>query len=838
MPTYQQGERPLSITTPLDKDALLLVGVHGSESISQLFNFKLDLLAPLGTKIQFDRIIGQKATVELQSPSGDKRYFDGLIKRLTQGRRDDTFVYFHAELVPKLWLLTKKVRSRIFQQLPVPEILKHVFSGLEVSYKLSATYYDRDYCAQYRESDFDFASRLMEEEGIYYFFDHTHNGHQLVVSDAAAQHPAVSGPASVIYDEIGGGAREELRVYSWQKSQELRSGEYTLWDHCFELPGKNLEAKEKTIGSVAVGKVEHKLHVGGNDQLEIYDYPGGYAQRFDGVGRSGANQPQNLQDIFRDKDRTVRVRMEQEEVSSIEINAASNCAYFAPGHRFALERHFDADGAYLLTRVGHEAQMSGGYRSGKELTFHYENHFDAIPLALSYRPQRTTLRPQITGIETATVVGPKGEEIFLDKYGRVKVQFHWDREGKMNGDSSCWVRVAQAWAGKGWGTFFWPRIGHEVVVAFEDGDPDQPLIIGSVYNAENMPWYQLPANKMLAGFKSESFTGTPGKNYNAIVFNDHKGMEHISMHSERNVSFNSENSKMIHSGRHKGERVAVASVLTVGKLIPGGGGSGGGDFDEGNAVPSPPPTGIVGINSVVTYGANLQGALPLNHQVALGNNLQICVNPAGLLAGLGGVPLPGAVQAFMGSGMGGNMQFTIGANAQFTWGQSFEISVGPPKIEIHQGYDGHTAVNVLCAVLGAAVIAFFITYDIMAHQDVINPGSTFVDPNAPVQTVGEQQADKTIENPGDRARAVLFLAYQLLVSGLLVAIMGAESIYDGKDWFAGDTIKKLFNTFSGYNLWKPDEKKPDGVSWPGGVAFAAGAAATLAILAEEVAGTT
>src|SRR5690348_8679937 len=412
MAVYTQGDRELSITTPLGKDSLLLIGLRGSEAISEIFSFQLDLLAELATKIEFEKVVGQKATVEMRLPTGEKRYFDGIIKRLSQGKRDEHFVYFKAELVPKLWLLTKKVRSRIFQQITVPDILGKIFSGLDVSYKLSAKYYNRDYCVQYRESDFAFASRLMEEEGIYYFFDHSSDKHQLMVYDDPKQHPAVAGQVNVTYDEVAGGYRGDLRIYAWEKTQELRSGQYTLWDHCFEQPSKNLEAKDKTIGSVAVGKITHNLKVGGNDQLEIYDFPGGYAQRFDGITRSGGDQSQSLNDMYRDKDRTVRIRMEQEELGSIGISGAGNCGYFSPGHRFTLERHFDADGAYLLTRVRHEARVVGNYRSSEGLAFAYENSFNCIPLELPYRPLRVTPRPVIASHQTATVVGPQGEELF------------------------------------------------------------------------------------------------------------------------------------------------------------------------------------------------------------------------------------------------------------------------------------------------------------------------------------------------------------------------------------------------------------------------------------------
>jgi type VI secretion system secreted protein VgrG len=516
MQTYTQAHRPLAITTPLGKDVLLLTGFRGHEAISQLYNFQVDLLAEAQNEIRFDRIVGQNVTVEMRLANEEKRYFNGLVKRFSQGARDEVFVHFRAELVPKLWLLTKKVRCRIFQHLSVPEILRQVLSELEVAYEISGTYYQRDYCVQYRESDFDFASRLMEEEGIYYFFKHGDASHQMVMTDMPNQHPSVSGQSNVIYEEVSGGARKEMRITAWEKSQELRSAEYTLWDHCFELPDKHLEAKRKTIDSVVVGEVTHKLSVRGNDQLEIYDYPGGYAQRFDGIDRNGAPRPQDLKQIFPDSERTAKVRMEQEEAASLEIGGASNCGQFVAGHTFNLERHFDGNGKYLLSRVEHEARLDGNYRSNDTLPFSYLNRFTCIPVALPYRPQRITRKPMIAGIQTATIVGPRGEELFCDKYGRVKVQFHWNREGKKDANSSCWLRVAQVWAGKGWGAFFWPRIGHEVVVVFEEGDPDQPLIIGSVYNAQNMPPFQLPQRTISPASNPRAIGGTHLKTTTAL----------------------------------------------------------------------------------------------------------------------------------------------------------------------------------------------------------------------------------------------------------------------------------------------------------------------------------
>ena len=570
MPTYTQANAPLAITTPLGKDVLLLTGFRGYEIISQLFNFQLNLLAEVQSEVHFEDILGQEVTVKMTLPNAETRCVNGIIKRISQGSRDETFVQFRAELVPKLWLLTKKVQSRIFQHLSVPDILHQVLAGLDVTYEILATYYQRDFCVQYRESDFDFVSRLMEEEGIYYFFKHTDGAHQMVVTDVPTQHPEVAGQKNVVYEPASGAVREDMHITAWEKTQELRSGECTLWDHCFELPGNHLEVSEKTVESVTVGEVTHKLKVGGNDQLEIYDYPGGYAQRFDGIDRNGEPRPQDLQSIFRDNQRTVRVRMEQEDAAALEITGASDCGHFVAGHKFTLEHHFDGDGEYLLTRIDHDAHLDGDYRSYQELTFKYGNRFTCSPVTLPYRPQRVTGKPVIAGIQTATVVGPAGEEIFCDKYGRVKVQFNWDREGKKDANSSCWLRVAQVWAGNGWGAFFWPRVGHEVVVIFEEGDPDQPLITGSVYNAQNMPPFALPINNQLGGLKSCSVRGRSQENFNGVVFDDTKGREHLGIHSERHMSFNTEFDKFFHAGRHKGERVSCANVFTVGRL-PGGG---------------------------------------------------------------------------------------------------------------------------------------------------------------------------------------------------------------------------------------------------------------------------
>jgi type VI secretion system secreted protein VgrG len=536
--TYTQKNRPIRVTTPLGEDVLLLVGFTGYEAISQPFRFNLDLLSEDREQVKFENLLGQPVLITLMLQTDEPRFFHGICSRLSEGAQDGdnetftTFTNYSLEVVPQFWLLTRRAQSRIFQHMTVPDILKKVLTGLDVSYELSGTFQPRDFCVQYRETDFNFASRLMEEEGIYYFFKHTEEGHKMVVANTPQTHPNLPSSSEIIYEGLSGGLRDEDRILSWEKTQELRSGKFTLWDHCFELPHKHLDATEPIQGSVEVGEVTHKLQVGNNDKLEIYDYPGGYAQRFDGINKGGGEQSSELQKIFEDNKRTTKIRIQQEALPGLVILGSSNCRQFNTGHKFTLKRHFDGDGDYLLTDINHSCRLKE-YRSGSDGQFNYQNTFRCIPFELPFRPFRSTPRPTVSGSQTAVVVGPPGEEIFTDKYGRVKVQFHWDREGQVNADSSCWIRVAQDLAGKQWGAFFLPRIGQEVVVDFLEGDPDQPIIVGSVYNASEMPPYKLPDEKTKTVlFKSNSSKG--GGGFNEIRIEDSKSKEQIFIYGERN----------------------------------------------------------------------------------------------------------------------------------------------------------------------------------------------------------------------------------------------------------------------------------------------------------------
>ncbi len=723
MSSYSQAKRPIGITTPLGEDVLLLTAIRGHEGISELFRFDLELIAENKKTVAFEKVLGQNVTVRLDLPEEKgKRYFNGIVSRFSQARRDQTFTHFRAELVPRLWLLTRKSQSRIFQHVAVPDILKELLKGLTVKMEISGTYEPRDYCTQYRETDFAFASRLMEEEGIRYYFKHADGSHQMVVTDEATTHPDVPVQPEVIFAEmLHGGTIDETRVTAWEKVQEIRPDVITLWDHCFELPGQHLEAQQPILENVKVGKASHKLKPVPGDPLEVYDFPGGYAQRFDGIAPGGGARPAELQKIFTDKDRTVRLRMELEEMLSLRVEGESYCFHFVPGHAFTLTKHFDADDRYLLTRVEHEGSLEGDYRSGDDLAFAYKNRFRCIPTALPYRPPRVTPRPEIAGTQTATVVAPPGEEIFCDKYGRVKVLFHWDRQGKKDPTASCWIRVAQPWAGKGWGSFFWPRAGHEVVVSFEEGDPDQPVIVGSVYNGENPTPFPLPIRNQLGGIKSASVRGNFNQNFNGVIFCDEKGTERLVLHSERNMTFNTEYDQTFAGGRNRHEGVPGSSLVTVG-CLPGGGGGGGGPDDnpdtesrlqalEAADVPSysvwgapvTTITGALGLYNYMTYGEYLANVVGLQSANIVGANMTTVVNPTALLR-IGGTP-PFWMEGVVAGGMGGNLGLTMGSNTSITLGPNVAVK-STADIE----YTMHWPSKIICAIIAAALILWMILY--------------------------------------------------------------------------------------------------------------------------------
>jgi type VI secretion system secreted protein VgrG len=661
MAEYLQQQRKLRVTTPLGPNELLLKSFSGDEGISTLFSYRLEMVAENKTKVPFDALLGQGLTIHLQLPDeSSDTHLNGLCIRLAQADRDATFTLYEAEIVPDVWKLTRKAQSRIFQRMTVKEILQKVFKGYTVDWQLNEKYEPRDYCVQYRETDFNFGARLMEEEGIYFFFEHGDGSHKMIVSDSPLNHPKLPGESKFIYEEVEGGTREENRIWSWKKEQEIRPGKLLLWDHTFELPHKHLEAEATILASVPVGKETHKLKVAGVDAMELYDFPGEFAQRFDGISSGGGEQPAELQKIFRDNKRTVELRMDEETTPAIVLRACSNVKHLVPGYRFTLQRHFNGDGDYVITAVRHEGSYGADYRSGKDALLGYENEFVCIPAALPFRPRRTTPRPVVQGSQTAVVVGPAGEEIFTDKYGRVKVQFHWDREGKNDDASSCWIRVGTNWAGRLWGAIRIPRIGHEVIVDFLEGDPDQPIIVGSVYNADMMPPYDLPGNKTRSGVKSRSSKGAGPANFNEIMFEDKKGSELLKIHAERNQDIEVEADESHTVGHDRTKSIGHDETTSVGR-----------HRTESVGVNE---TLAIGANRAINIGGNETRTIAQNETMSIGAALNLSITSAVTVSA-------GAASTV---NVGGNSATQIGGSGTITAAKSLTLTAGD-AVQIQAG---------------------------------------------------------------------------------------------------------------------------------------------------------
>ncbi|MEZ5429067.1 MAG: type VI secretion system tip protein TssI/VgrG [Pyrinomonadaceae bacterium] len=547
MPTTQDN-RLMKIATPLAENYLLINRISATEGLSRLFSFEIELLHEEDspgyepTRIDPKSMLGQGVTVLLDQRDGTERYFSGMVNQFSQGNRNTRFSFYYATVVPHVWILTQIRQSRIFQHKSVPEILKEVFEGFDVSYELQGDFKPRNYCVQYNETDFDFASRVMEEEGIYYFFEHTDTKHKMIIANTPQSHPDCPSKSEIPYFVDVDRSKEDFitSIRAWQTDHKLQTGKVTLWDHHFQLPGNRLDARNTSI-----------YQFGDNKKMEVYDFPAGYARKWDDIDRSGGVRA-DVKNVFQDKQKIVEIAMQSLDARVNTIEASSDCGSITSGYKFKFTNHVDA-GEYVITSVTHEAEQNPSYVTDDEIEQPYQNNFSCIAYGKGsppFRPLRKTPKPLVQGSQTAIVVGPSGEEIFTDKFGRVKVQFHWDRDGQVNADSSCWIRVAQSWAGNKWGMMFIPRIGMEVLVHFLEGDPDQPIITGCVYNPETMPPYTLPDEKTKMTIKSDSSKG--GQGFNEMRFEDKKGEEQIFFHAQKNMDVRVENDslELIEKDRH------------------------------------------------------------------------------------------------------------------------------------------------------------------------------------------------------------------------------------------------------------------------------------------------
>lgn len=496
---YTQENRTFRLDTTLGGETTLLERFEGREGISEPFRLIVRFLTV--KPIDMDGLLGKAASVTTQKDFADRQVLCHghfwIIRQLAEGH-DGLFAY-EAELVPWLKFLELHRHCRIFHKSSVEEIVSTIFSDrglIHYRFDLQSPLAKREYCVQYRETDLNFVSRLLEEEGIFYFFQPAEDKHELVLTDKKVGLPPCPGGANSQYHPLVGGAGISNSVFKVESRRQMHAGGVAFNDYNYETPKVSLSA---TLGSSPIGV--------------LFDYPGRYGTKSDG-------------------DRYARIRLEEQEVQFTGVTGAGSCAGFRSGHTFQLAGHSqrDLNKQYLLFRIEHRGQNQSYRADEVSKGAEYQNVFHAIPAAVQYRPPRSSKRAIVHGTQTAVVTGPQGQEIYTDKYGRIQVRFFWTDGAESD---SCWVRVAQTWAGKNWGAVTIPRVGQEVVVDFLEGDPDRPLVIGSVYNADQTPPYDLLANKTRSGIRSHSSTGGAVSNCNEIYFEDQMGQEVLFVQAER-----------------------------------------------------------------------------------------------------------------------------------------------------------------------------------------------------------------------------------------------------------------------------------------------------------------
>ncbi len=620
---FSQSSRLVQVYSPLADDVLLLKDMGGVEELGRLYAYDLQLTSR-DPDIDLNLLLGKPMSLGLQLDDGSVRYFHGLAARCSQNNGRGQFASYQVTLRPWLWLLTRTSDCRIFQHMTVPQIVKQVFRDLGFSDfedLLTLAYREWEYCVQYRETSFDFVSRLLEKEGIYYFFRHEKDRHVLVLADAYGAHVSAPGYATVPFYPRDGQQRERDHLFDWRLAQEVQSGSVELNDYDFQRPSARIDVRAEVPRP--------------HDYADypLYDYPGAYVQSQDGEHYS-------------------RTRVEALQSLHERVELTGNARGLGAGHLFSLSNFArqDQNREYLIVAnryfITQEDLETG--QGASQLQF--ESHLSCIDAQQSFRPLALTHRPIVRGPQTAVVVGPANEEIWTDQYGRVKVHFHWDRHDQSNENSSCWIRVSQAWAGKNWGSMQIPRIGQEVIVSFLEGDPDRPIITGRVYNAEQPVPYDLPANATQSGTKSRSSKGGTPANFNEIRMEDKKGAEQLFIHAERNQDIEVENDETHWVGHNRTKTVDFSEVATIGE----------------NRVRA------VKDNDVLMVGATKKDSISVSYLIEVGENLRLVCGESVLeLNASGQINLTGKAFNFFASkdaqfNTGGNLNLNIGGDAGAT----------------------------------------------------------------------------------------------------------------------------------------------------------------------------
>jgi type VI secretion system secreted protein VgrG len=513
---------------PHGEDELIVLKFSGTEAMSQPFVYDLTLGAQ-DLVVDFEEMVGADAVLKFATPEGE-RFVHGIVSRWAETGAAKHWTNYEATIVPRLWTLSLKRDSRIFQSQTTQDIVKAVLTGGglasdQFKFSLQGSYKPRTYCVQYRETDLDFVSRLLEEEGMFYFFEQTEDGHVMVIADSNDGCVPLPGNDVLTFREGDPGMQGGEQVHHFRYGRSLRTGKVVLRDYDFKKPSLDQEVTEKDAGDKEA-------------TFLTADFPGEYPEPSMGA-------------------RIAKVRLEEQRAERYQGLGETDCRRLSPGWRFTLEEHptEGLDQEYLVVGTRHRGtQPQGGFGGpGGPRTTVYVCGFECTPSKIAYRPPRVTPRPRLDGVQTAMVVGPKGEEIHCDEFGRVKVKFPWDRAGAKDDKASCWIRVSQQWGGAGWGAMYIPRIGQEVVVEFLEGDPDRPLITGRLYNGASPVPYELPHQKIMSTMQSATTPG--GGSSNEVRLKDTSGNEELFVNASKDM-----NTVVLNNGTQK---VKILETIAV-----------------------------------------------------------------------------------------------------------------------------------------------------------------------------------------------------------------------------------------------------------------------------------
>ncbi|MCF5710686.1 type VI secretion system tip protein VgrG [Pseudomonas syringae] len=506
-----QNKRLFKLTMALSGgQELLLESFAGQEGLSTDFGFQLELISE-DASVKLKSAIGQPATIEIELATGGSRYINGHVLSFGNNGSDGGMSRYSAYIGSWLSLLEQRYDSQIYQDLTVEQVVSKVFSRYDgiakYEFRVNRTLKPHSYITQYRESDSHFVRRLLEHEGLFFYFEHTADSHTLIIMDDSTVLTSLPEQSQIRFHTASVTENSDS-ITHWTSAREFQPAKISVQTFDYRQPNNRIPVTMNSLNQQ-----------GDAPSYELYDYMGQYTHGNPADGEI-----------------LVRNRIEALELKGKTFSGSSNCRALRPGYTFELTQHYEHDAGaaedrqFLIMTVEHRG--SNNYTTGSQAG--YANKFYCVRKKIKFRPQLDTLKPEITGPQTAIIVGPPGEEIYTDEMGRVKVQFHWDRYGQFDDKSSCWVRVAQTGASGGFGSMQIPRVDDEVVVVFLDGNPDRPLVMGSLYNSQNTPPWSLPANKTQSGFLTRSIKGK-GSNANFFRFDDKSGAEQVSLHAERNL---------------------------------------------------------------------------------------------------------------------------------------------------------------------------------------------------------------------------------------------------------------------------------------------------------------